>query len=68
MDENVILALALKNSGGGGTGTSNYNQLSNKPQVNGVTLSGNKSSSDLNLLGTDDSLTNEQLSNLLDLL
>lgn len=37
------------NFGGGGGGTSNYNGLSNKPQINGVTLSGDKSSSDLGL-------------------
>ena len=39
-----------KISGGGGSGgTSNYNDLSNKPSINGVTLSGNKSSSDLHI-------------------
>lgn len=33
----------LKVSGGGGTGgTTNYNNLSNKPRLNGVTLEGNK--------------------------
>lgn len=35
--------------GGGGGGTTNYNALSNKPQINGVTLQGNKSISDLGL-------------------
>ena len=35
--------------GGGGGGTSNYNDLSNKPSINGVTLSGNKTSGDLNI-------------------
>lgn len=35
--------------GGGGTGTTNYNDLTNKPQINGVTLRGNKSFSDLGL-------------------
>ena len=39
--------------GGGGGGTSNYNQLSNKPQINGVELSGNKSSSDLGISGVN---------------
>ena len=33
----------------GGTGTNNYNDLSNKPQINNVTLSGNKTPSDLGL-------------------
>jgi len=34
---------------GGGGGTSDYTALSNKPQINSTTLSGNKSSSDLGL-------------------
>lgn len=37
--------------GGGGGGASNYNDLSNKPQINGVELTGNKSSSDLGIGG-----------------
>jgi hypothetical protein len=37
------------NSGGGGGGTTNYNQLENKPQINGVTLSGNVSSDQLDI-------------------
>lgn len=36
-------------SGGGGGGTSDYSQLINKPSINGVTLSGNKTSADLNI-------------------
>lgn len=36
-----------KKSGGGGT--SDYSELSNKPSINGVTLSGNKTNSDLGL-------------------
>jgi len=39
---------ALKDQGGGG-GTSNYNDLSNKPQINGNSLSGNKTGSQLGL-------------------
>jgi len=35
--------------GGGGGGTDNYNELENRPQVNSVTLTGNKSASDLGL-------------------
>lgn len=33
-------------SGGGGEGTSNYNDLSNKPTINGVEVSGDKTSAD----------------------
>lgn len=35
--------------GGGGGGTSNYNELSNRPQINSTTLTGNKTSSALGL-------------------
>ena len=38
----------LGGSGGGG-GTTNYNQLSNKPSINGVTLQGNKTTADLSI-------------------
>lgn len=34
---------------GGGGGTTNYNLLTNKPQLNGVTLQGNKSLADLGI-------------------
>lgn len=34
---------------GGGGGTSDYSQLTNKPSINSVTLSGNKTSADLGL-------------------
>ena len=34
---------------GGGGGTSDYNDLSNKPQINGHTLSGNQSAADLGI-------------------
>lgn len=45
---NLINIFGVK-SGGGGEGTSNYNDLSNKPKINGVTLSGNKSNTDLSI-------------------
>lgn len=35
--------------GGGGGGTTNYNDLANKPTINGVELSGNKTSDDLGI-------------------
>lgn len=38
----------------GGSGTSDYADLDNKPQINSVTLSGNKSASDLGLLTSSD--------------
>ena len=53
-DGNVELVDAP--SGGGG-GTSNYNSLTNRPQINGVTLTGNKTAADLNLQAAGDYLT-----------
>ena len=52
---------SLSNSGtltgqiatGSGGGTTDYNDLSNKPQINSVTLSGNKTTSDLNISYND---------------
>lgn len=52
---------SLSNSGtltgqiaiGSGGGTSDYNDLSNKPSINSVTLSGNKTTSDLNISYND---------------
>ena len=41
-------------------GMTDYNDLENKPQINGVTLSGNKTTSDLDLFSGDyDDLTNK---------
>lgn len=37
------------NTGGGGGGTSDYDDLTNKPSINGVPLSGNMNASDLGL-------------------
>ena len=45
----------LEAQGGGGQGgTDNYNDLSNKPQINGHTLTGNKTGSSLGLASTSD--------------
>jgi hypothetical protein len=47
--EDLLLQLKAKIEQGGGGGTSDYTDLANKPQVNGTTLTGNKSGSDLGL-------------------
>lgn len=39
------------NKGSGGSGTSNYSDLENKPKINGVVLEGNKTSGELGLTG-----------------
>lgn len=45
----IIALIKALGGGGGGGGSSNYNDLSNKPQIGGVTLQGNKSLSDLGI-------------------
>lgn len=45
----ALIAGLVGGSGGGGGGTSNYNSLSNKPQINGNTLAGNKTAAQLGL-------------------
>ena len=44
-----IFLKAIADNGGGGGGTTDYEQLTNKPKVNGVELSGDKSASQLGL-------------------
>ena len=41
--------LTINSTGGGGGGTSDYTDLTNKPSINNVTLSGNKSLNDLGI-------------------
>lgn len=48
--------------GGGGGGTTNYNDLYNKPQIEGVPLTGNKLFPDLNL----NVLTNTEIHDLIE--
>ena len=45
----IELKETIEAGGGGGGGTTNYNGLSNKPQINGVTLQGNKALEDLGI-------------------
>ena len=40
-------------NGGGGGGTSDYTELTNKPEINGNTLSGNKTGAQLGLVDTE---------------
>ena len=62
--EYLLLQLKETIEQGGGGGTTDYNDLSNKPQINEVTLSGNKDASDLALLSNEDDLSAEQLTAL----
>ena len=44
-----IIATKGGGSGSGSSGTTNYNDLTNKPSINGITLTGNKTSIDLGM-------------------
>ena len=46
-------------------GTSNYEYLTNKPQINSIELVGNKTSSELKLQGEMEALSNMDIENLL---
>jgi hypothetical protein len=48
--EDLLVQVKEKIEQGGGGGTSDYTDLANKPQINGTTLTGDKSSADLGLL------------------
>ena len=48
-EEQYLDYLCKNGIGGGSGGTTNYNDLTNKPSINGVTLEGNKTSADLNI-------------------
>lgn len=58
LSDEILLGLIKKNGGGGG-GTGDYNDLSNQPQIGGVTLKGNKSASDLGL-ASEENLAKKQ--------
>ena len=52
-------------SGGGGSGTDDYNDLNNKPSINGVTLQGNKSLVQLNIASIDTTYTRTKVDELI---
>lgn len=62
--DTVVGAINEIVSGGGGGGTSNYNQLSNKPSINGVTLQGNLTASALGINEYDDTQIKQDISTL----
>lgn len=47
--EYLLSLIAAGGGGGGGGGTTNYDLLTNKPQINGVTLQGNKTLAQLGI-------------------
>lgn len=48
-----------------GEGTKNYNKLENKPQINSVTLIGDKTSEELRLQGKMNALTPQEIEKIL---
>lgn len=65
-DFTYYLWIKLKNESSGSGGTTDYTNLTNKPQINSVNLVGNKTSADLSLLdkAAANSLIDAKLSNL----
>lgn len=55
--ENITIVNNVISASGGSGGTTDYTQLTNKPQINGVTLLGNKTTSDFAISYND--LTNK---------
>lgn len=57
---------AIAGAGSGGSGTSDYSALTNKPQINSVELSGNKTLSDLGIQPAGSYATTAQLASKVD--
>ena len=57
----ITYDIGSSGSEGGGGGTTNYNDLDNKPQINGVTLTRDKTFDELGL----EALSNTELENML---
>lgn len=62
--ENIIIENNIISSTGGGSGTGNYNDLENKPSINNIELTGNKTLSDLGIISYDDTEIRQEISNL----
>ena len=60
IDPVLVAALAAKSGqgGGGSGGTTNYNDLTNKPSINGVTLEGNKTGEEIGLINENQGVEN----------
>lgn len=57
-DMNPLLAVLLAKIKSGGGGTKNYNDLENKPKINGVELAGEKSLEDIGAVGKNQGTSN----------
>lgn len=68
MEELLLELKEVIEAGGGGGGTTNYNLLSNLPQINNVTVKGEMTGADLGLVDQSATLTSEQKAALIALL
>lgn len=50
----ILFSRKFNKGSGGGSGTTNYNQLNNKPKINNIELSGNKTLEALGISSTED--------------
>ena len=57
-EEQYLYYLCVNGAGGGSGGTKNYNDLQNKPQINGVELTGEKSLEDIGAVGENQGTSN----------
>lgn len=57
VEEDLLALKEVIEQGGGGGGTTDYNQLTNKPTINGVEVSGDKTSTDYGLQGNGQGTT-----------
>lgn len=64
MQENNEEEIMLQPEEGSGGGSNNYDDLYNKPILNGVTIQGNKISDDYNIQDKMDRITNSELETL----
>lgn len=64
-EDNEEEVTTLEEDISGGTGTNNYNDLMNKPQINNVVLTDNKTSKDLGLQDEMEALTNMDIEEIL---
>lgn len=64
LDDNTTIDAGVLPSGSSTGGTTKYTDLTNKPSINGVELSGNKSLSDLGIANYDDTQVKKDIADL----
>lgn len=64
VDQEFVTAITVAEALQRGGGISDYELLSHKPSINGVVLIGDKTSEDLNITATVNSITDEEINNL----